>query len=160
MHRAQDACRQVAENRDWKNIHTDVRDRDEDRNRVIIKVTGKRNGDDRERECTYDVRDQRAELDDQDRDHDSRDHDDHGGGHVAERARDACRQVAENRGWRDIREDVRNDDRDRDVVVVTDARQARRRRSRARVPLRRPPRRRGVPGLRLPPPAAAAARGF
>ena len=119
VHRAQDACRQVAENRDWKNIHTDVRDRDEDRNRVIIKVTGKRNGDDRERECTYDVRDQRAELDDQDRDHDSRDHDDHGGGHVAERARDACRQVAENRGWRDIREDVRNDDRDRDVVVVT-----------------------------------------
>ena len=110
--RAKDACREVAENRDWKNIHTDVRDKDDDRNRVIVRVTGKRNGDDRERECTYDVRDQRAEIDDQDRD-------DRGGGRVAERAREACRQIAENRGWRDIREDVRNDDRDRDVVVVT-----------------------------------------
>ena len=116
VNRAKDACRQVAENRDWKDIRTDVRDRDEDRGRVIVTVRGKRSGDDRERECTYDVRDQRAELDDQDRD--SRDRDDHGGGRTAERARDACRQVAENRGWRDIREDVRNDDRDRDVVVV------------------------------------------
>jgi hypothetical protein len=121
VNRAQDACRQVAENRDWRNVHTDVRDRDDDRGRVIVTVRGKRSGDDRERECTYDVRDQRAELDDQDRDdHGSRgDRDDHGGGRMAERAREACRQVAENRGWRDIREDVRKDDRDRDTVIVT-----------------------------------------
>jgi hypothetical protein len=118
VNRAQDACRQVAENRDWRNVHTDVRDRDDDRGRVIVTVRGRRSGDDRERECTYDVRDQRAELDDQDRDdHGSRG--DRDGGRMAERAREACRQVAENRGWRDIREDVRNDDRDRDTVIVT-----------------------------------------
>jgi hypothetical protein len=114
--RAKDACRQIAENRDWRDVRTDVRDRDEDRDRVIVTMRGKRNGEDRERECTYDVRDQRADFEDQDQ----------GGGRFAgrdvERARDACRQVAENRGWRDIREDVRDErDRDRngDRVVVT-----------------------------------------
>ena len=40
-------------------------------------------------------------------------------GRDVERARDACRQIAENRGWRDVDTDVRDRDRDRDRVVVT-----------------------------------------
>jgi hypothetical protein len=75
-------------------------------------MRGRRDGEDRERDCTYDVRDQQANFEDQgggDNRGDRRD--------VAQ-ARDACRQVAENRGWRDIREDVRDDTRDRDRIVV------------------------------------------
>ena len=110
--RARDACREVARNRDWRDIETDVRDRDEDRNRVIIRVTGRRDGEDRERRCTYDVRDDRAELDDQGSG-DRRD---------VERAREACRQIAENRDWRDVRTEVRDRDRNGRVVVEVSGR--------------------------------------
>src|SRR5918911_1199207 len=90
------AGRQIAENRDWRDVRTDVRDRDEDRDRVIVTMRGKRNGEDRERECTYDVRDQQANFEDQDRgDNRVTDRD-------VERARDACRQIAENRDWRNV----------------------------------------------------------
>jgi hypothetical protein len=111
VERARDACRAVARDRDWRDIETDVRDRDEDRGRVIVRVTGRRDGDDRERRCTYDVRDDRAEFDDQDRG------DGRFGGRDVERARDACRQIAENRDWRNISTDVRDRDRNGRVVV-------------------------------------------
>ena len=110
--RAREACRDVARNRDWRDIETDVRDRDDDRGRVIVRVTGRREGEDRERRCTYDVRDDRAELEDQDRE-DRRFSD-----RDIERARDACRQIAENRGWRNIDTDVRDRDRNGRVVLA------------------------------------------
>jgi hypothetical protein len=111
--RAREACRDVARDRDWRDIETDVRDRDDDRGRVIVRVTGRRDGDDRERRCTYDVRDDRAELEDQGRDRDDR----RGGDRDVERARDACRQIAENRDWRNVSTDVRDRDRNGRVVL-------------------------------------------
>ena len=85
-------------------IQTDVRDRDDDRGRVIVRVTGRRDGEARERRCAYDVRDDRAELEEQDRDRDYR----HGGDRDGQRAspRIACRQIAENRDWRNVSTDV------------------------------------------------------
>ena len=66
IERARDACRQVAENRDWRNVRVDMRHREEERHQVTVTVSGKRHGDDRERECTYDLRDDRATFEDQD----------------------------------------------------------------------------------------------
>jgi hypothetical protein len=116
LERAKDACRQIAENRNWRNVRTDVRDRDQDRDQVIVTMSGRRDGDDRERDCTYDLRNDRASFEDQD--------DDRGGDRRAsdrdvERAKDACRQIAENRNWRNVRTDVRDRDQDRDQVIVT-----------------------------------------
>ena len=111
--RAREACRDVARDRDWREIQTDVRDRDDDRGRVIVRVTGRRDGEDRERRCTYDVRDDRAELEEQDRDRDYR----HGGDRDVERARDACRQIAENRDWRNVSTDVVDRERNGRVVL-------------------------------------------
>jgi hypothetical protein len=111
--RARDACREIARDRDWREIETDVRDRDDDRGRVIVRVTGRRDGEDRERRCTYDVRDDRAELEEQDRDRDYH----HGGDRDVERARDACRQVAENRDWRNVSTDVVDRERNGRVVL-------------------------------------------
>src|SRR3954471_15661530 len=89
IERARDACREVAQNRDWRDVRVDARDRDEDRGRVTMTVRGRRDGGERERDCTYDFRDERASFEDRD--------DDRGGDRRdVERAKDACRQVAEN----------------------------------------------------------------
>ena len=64
VERARDACRQIAENRGWRNVRTDVRDRDRN-GRVVVEVHGRRRGEDRDRECRYDVRRGDAEFDDQ-----------------------------------------------------------------------------------------------
>ena len=108
LDRARDACHQIAENRGWRDIRTDVRDRDDDRGRVVVDVSGRRNGDDRDQRCTYDVRDDYAAFEDQ------------YGDRAVERARDACRNLAEDRGWRDVRLEMR--DRGRDGPVVMDVR--------------------------------------
>ena len=108
LDRARDACHQIAENRGWRDIRTDVRDRDDDRGRVVVDVSGRRNGDDRDQRCTYDVRDDYAAFEDQ------------YGDRAVERARDACRNLAEDRGWRDVRLEMR--DRGRDGPVVIDVR--------------------------------------
>lgn len=61
VERAREACRDIARNRDWKDIQTEVRDRDD--NRVVVSVRGERDGEDRERRCVF--RGGEAELDDQ-----------------------------------------------------------------------------------------------
>src|SRR5205823_4160973 len=99
VERAKDACRQIAENRDWRDVRVDTRDRDEERTRVTLTIRGRRNGEDRERDCTYDLRDDQASFEDQDED---RGGDRRVSDRDIERARDACRQVAENRDWRNI----------------------------------------------------------
>src|SRR3954454_255767 len=63
VNEARDACKQVAENRDWKNVSTNVRD--SSYQRVVLMVKGKRKGEERERECRYNVRQHNAEFDDQ-----------------------------------------------------------------------------------------------
>jgi hypothetical protein len=103
--RARDACHQVAENRGWRGIRTDVRDRDDDRGRVVVDVSGRRNGDDRDQRCTYDVRDDYAAFEDQ------------YGEREVERARDACRDLAEDRGWHDVRLEMRDRGRDGPIVI-------------------------------------------
>ena len=60
--RARDACRQIAKNRDWKDVDSDVR-RETD-NRIVITMRGERNGNDRERRCVYNTRTEEARFDD------------------------------------------------------------------------------------------------
>ena len=63
INEARDACKQIAENRDWKNVRTNVRDSSNDR--VVLTVSGKRRGEDRDRECRYNLKRHEAEFDDQ-----------------------------------------------------------------------------------------------
>ena len=65
VEQARDACRQIGEGRGWRDIREEVRDRDEDRGRVVVDVRGRRGGDEREHRCTYDLRDRYAAFDDQ-----------------------------------------------------------------------------------------------
>ena len=65
VERAREACANIAERRDWKVKDTDLRDRDEDRDRVTVSVSGTRNGEDRTRECRYNVKSGDAEFEDQ-----------------------------------------------------------------------------------------------
>ena len=60
VERAREACREIARNRDWKDVQTEVRDRDDDR--VVVTVSGERDGEDRERRCVF--RGGQAQLDD------------------------------------------------------------------------------------------------
>ena len=60
---ARKACRQIAKNRDWKDVDADVR-REGDR-RIVITTRGERKGDERERRCVYDTRTNEARFDDQ-----------------------------------------------------------------------------------------------
>jgi hypothetical protein len=62
VERARDACREMAERRDWRDVHADVREHDRKRERVLVTVRGRRRGEDRERECVYDIRDHAAEI--------------------------------------------------------------------------------------------------
>ncbi len=59
--RAREACRQIAKNRDWKDVDSDVR-REND-NRIVITMRGERNGNDRERRCVYNTRTEEARFD-------------------------------------------------------------------------------------------------
>jgi hypothetical protein len=63
INEARDACKQIAENRDWKNVRTNVRDSSDER--VVMTVSGKRRGEDRDRECRYNIKRHQAEFDDQ-----------------------------------------------------------------------------------------------
>ena len=105
--RAEDACREIARNRGWRDVRTDVRERDRDRgdDRVVVDVSSRRDGDDREQRCTYNTRRNDADFGDQANER------------SVDRAKQACRQVAENRDWRDVRTEVRDRDRDGQVVI-------------------------------------------
>src|SRR4051794_12239265 len=106
VEQARDACRQIGENRGWRDVRLDVRARDEDRGRVVVDVRGRRGGDEREHRCTYAVRDRYAAFDDQ------------YGERAVDRAKEACRDLAEDRGWREVRLEMR--DRGRDGPIVMD----------------------------------------
>lgn len=60
---AKDACKQIAENRDWDDSKARVRKDGE--NRIVVTVTGEREGEDRERRCVYNIGSKRASFDDQ-----------------------------------------------------------------------------------------------
>jgi hypothetical protein len=60
---ARKACRQIAKNRDWKDVDADVR-KEGDR-RIVITMRGERKGDERERRCVYDTKTNEARFDDQ-----------------------------------------------------------------------------------------------
>jgi len=60
---ARKACRQIAKNRDWKDVDADVRKEGE--NRIVITMRGERKGDERERRCVYNTRTNEARFDDQ-----------------------------------------------------------------------------------------------
>jgi hypothetical protein len=64
INEARDACKQIAYNRNWKDVDTHVKDSND--NRVDIAVRGKRRGEDRGRECRYHIKDHNADFDDQD----------------------------------------------------------------------------------------------
>ena len=61
--RARDACKQIAKNRDWKDVDTDLK-REGD-NRIVITVQGERGGDDRDRRCVYNTKTNDAKFEDQ-----------------------------------------------------------------------------------------------
>jgi hypothetical protein len=61
--KARDACKQIAKNRDWKDVDTDLKREGDDR--IVIAVQGERNKDDRERRCVYNVRRDEARFEDQ-----------------------------------------------------------------------------------------------
>jgi hypothetical protein len=63
VNQAREACKEIAEKRDWKNVSTNVRD--SSAQRVVMMVKGKRRGEERERECRYNIKQHNAEFDDQ-----------------------------------------------------------------------------------------------
>ena len=60
--RAREACREIARDRNWKEIDSDVRREGNDR--IVIRMRGERGGDDRERRCVYNTRNNEARFDD------------------------------------------------------------------------------------------------
>lgn len=63
INRAREACKDIAGNRNWKNVKTDVKSSNDDR--VVMEVMGRRDGEDRTRECRYNLKKENAEFDDQ-----------------------------------------------------------------------------------------------
>ena len=61
--RARDACREIAKNRNWKDVDTDLK-REGD-NRIVVTVQGERDGDNRDRRCVYNTKTNDAEFEDQ-----------------------------------------------------------------------------------------------
>ena len=59
---AKDACKQIAENRDWDDSKAKVRKEGE--NRIVVTVTGEREGEDRERRCVYNTNSKQASFGD------------------------------------------------------------------------------------------------
>lgn len=104
---ARDACRELAQRQDWRDIDTDVRRENDDR--YVVRVRGRHDGRDRERICVYNDRTKDADFRDDDR---GRDRDE------VEEARDACRRVAQGRDWEEVDTDVRREGDDRIVIRV------------------------------------------
>ena len=59
---AKDACKQIAEGRDWDD--TKARASKEGDNRIVVTMTGEREGEDRERRCVYDTNSKQASFGD------------------------------------------------------------------------------------------------
>ncbi len=60
---ASEACERIAENRNWKDIDTDVQREGDDR--IVITVQGEREGEDRNRRCVYNTKTNEARFEDQ-----------------------------------------------------------------------------------------------
>ena len=60
---AKSACKQIAENRDWDDTKARVSKEGEDR--IVVTMTGEREGEDRERRCVYDTSSKEARFSDQ-----------------------------------------------------------------------------------------------
>jgi len=59
---ARKACREIAKDRDWKDVDADVRKEGDDR--IVISMTGERKGDERQRRCVYNTKSNEARFDD------------------------------------------------------------------------------------------------
>ena len=59
---ARQACRQIAKSRDWKGTDADVRKEKGDR--IIVTMTGERKGQDRDRQCVYNTKTNKAQFED------------------------------------------------------------------------------------------------
>ena len=59
---AKRACKQIAENRDWDDSKARVRKEGE--NRIVVTVTGEREGEDRQRRCVYNTNSKQASFGD------------------------------------------------------------------------------------------------
>ena len=59
---AKDACKQIAENRDWDDTKAKVAKEGE--NRIVVTMTGEREGEDRQRRCVYNTNSKQASFSD------------------------------------------------------------------------------------------------
>ena len=57
---AKDACKQIAENRDWNDTKAKVSK--ENDNRIVVTMTGERNDNDKERRCVYNTNSKEARF--------------------------------------------------------------------------------------------------
>ena len=57
---AKAACKQIAENRDWDDTKAKVSKEGE--NRIVVTMTGEREGEDRERRCVYNTNSKEASF--------------------------------------------------------------------------------------------------
>jgi hypothetical protein len=57
---AKDACKQIAENRDWDDTKAKVSK--ENDNRIVVTMTGERNDNDKERRCVYNTNSKEARF--------------------------------------------------------------------------------------------------
>jgi hypothetical protein len=57
---AKDACKQIAENRDWDDTKAKVAKEGE--NRIVVTMTGERNNNDKERRCVYNTNSKEARF--------------------------------------------------------------------------------------------------
>ena len=57
---AKDACKQIAENRDWDDTKARVAKGGE--NRIVVTMTGERNNNDKERRCVYSTNSKEARF--------------------------------------------------------------------------------------------------
>jgi hypothetical protein len=60
---AKSACKQIAEGRDWDDTKAKVSKEGDDR--IVVTMTGEREGEDRERRCVYDTGSKEARFSDQ-----------------------------------------------------------------------------------------------
>lgn len=57
---AKEACKRIAENRDWDD--TKARVTREGENRIVVRMTGERDGEERERRCVYNTNSKEASF--------------------------------------------------------------------------------------------------
>ncbi len=60
---AKAACREIAESRDWDDTKAKVSKEGE--NRIVVTMTGEREGEDRQRRCVYNTNSKEARFSDQ-----------------------------------------------------------------------------------------------